>query len=121
MKILLLIPLLLLLACSEAPKQPEPPAPIPMPEPPPAPPAPPTVPNIAILSWDANSEEDLAGYKVYHSVVAGEFKEAPTVLGKVTTLTMSDLARDVIHFFVITAYNETGESKPSNIVSKYIK
>ena len=68
------------------------------------------------LAWDANTEADLAGYKLYRAPAAtGPWTLAQTV-GKVTTTTVTGLA-DGTYFFVLTAFdnktptpNESGHS-----------
>ena len=72
------------------------------------------------LAWDANSETDLAGYKIYVSQESGVYAEGIDV-GNVTTYTVTGLA-DGEYFFVATAYNEAGyESGYSNEVTTDIK
>lgn len=70
------------------------------------------------LTWDANTEPDLAGYKVYTGTNSGNY-DAPVDVGNVTEYTMTDLQDGVFHYFVLTAYdNETPslESDYSNEV-----
>lgn len=69
------------------------------------------------LNWIANSESDLAGYKIYQSTTAGSYSSTSTDVGKVTTkqLTIPD---DGNRYFVVTAYDLSGnESGFSNEVS----
>lgn len=78
----------------------------------------------AILSWDANTEADLAGYKVYQGTVSGVYGP-PTDVGKTATPlapthTFPSLA-DGTYFFAVTAYDTSGnESGFSLEVSKAI-
>ncbi|MDZ4661626.1 MAG: Ig domain-containing protein [Pseudomonadota bacterium] len=74
------------------------------------------------LAWTANTEKDLAGYKVYHSEVSGNFSTgAPVTLGKVIAYTWNNVTRGKTHYFAITAYDNAGnESKMSAQVSKFI-
>jgi hypothetical protein len=68
------------------------------------------------LAWDANSETNLAGYKLHYGSASGQF---PTVVdvGNVLTATVSNLVEGT-YFFVATAYDTEGlESDPSNEVS----
>lgn len=73
------------------------------------------------LVWDANTETDLAGYKVYHSTVSGVYEEADGVdVGNVTTRDLDSLllAEGVNYFFVLTAYDTSqNESDFSDEVS----
>ena len=69
------------------------------------------------LSWDANTESDIAGYKMYYGDASGHYTNTIDV-GKVTTMQVSNLLNGVTYFFVVTAYNTSGlESLPSNEVS----
>ncbi len=79
-------------------------------------------PNGAILAWDANSESDLAGYRVYHGLTQGEYDTSEDVgLTSDPTspqYTLADLTVGEEYFFVVTAYDFYGnESEYSNIVS----
>lgn len=78
--------------------------------------------GTATLNWSANSESDLAGYKIYRGTVSGGYGAPIAVLGStVTTHTMSALQSGTTYFFVITAYDASGnESSYSNEVSKSI-
>ena len=83
------------------------------------------------LEWDANSEADLAGYKVYYKVGSpGEpydgtgavEGDSPVDVGNVTTFTLNDLTEGNTYYFVATAYDtETNESDYSNEVFKQIE
>lgn len=70
------------------------------------------------LTWMANAEPDLAGYKVYERTGAGYGAPLAT-LGKVTTFDCSKTGDGATHFFSITAYDSAGQESPlSNEVSK---
>jgi fibronectin type 3 domain-containing protein len=76
--------------------------------------------NAAKLQWAANSDSDIAGYKVYQGKRAGSYGPSLDVKN-VTTYTVSNLQAGLTHFFAITAYDLSGnESYPSTEVSKYI-
>ena len=69
-----------------------------------------------VLVWDANTESDLAGYKVYYGTSSGTYGSAIDV-GKVTTYTVANLGPGT-YFFAVTAHNTAGlESGYSNEVS----
>ncbi|VAX33570.1 hypothetical protein MNBD_NITROSPIRAE01-1408 [hydrothermal vent metagenome] len=71
----------------------------------------------AILSWDANSESDLSGYKVYFGTSSGSYG-TPTTVGNVTTYTVPDLNTGT-YYFAVTAFDTSGnESGFSTEVSK---
>ena len=64
----------------------------------------------ATLSWDANTESDLAGYKVYMGASSGNY---PTVydVGNVTTYTVGNLVSGTF-YFVVTAYDSDKNVSP---------
>ncbi len=71
----------------------------------------------AVLSWDANTEADLAGYKVYHGTASGDYG-IPIDIGNQTTYTVSGLDLGE-HYFAVSAYDTSGnESGVSTEVSK---
>jgi hypothetical protein len=76
--------------------------------------------NFATLQWAANSESDLAGYKVYQGTTAGSY--GPSIdVKNFTTYTVSNLQAGLTYSFAITAYDLSGnESYPSDEVSIYI-
>lgn len=73
-----------------------------------------------VLNWNVNTESDLAGYKIYQSTISGQYGAPVATLGKVTTstLVLPQLTVDATYFFVITAYdlsgNESGKSAEVN-------
>jgi len=74
----------------------------------------------ATLTWNANTETDLAGYKVYFGTQSGVYG-APVTLGKVTSYTVTNLAKGNTYFFTVTAVDNAGnESKPAPELSKSI-
>jgi fibronectin type 3 domain-containing protein len=78
--------------------------------------------SSATLLWNANTETDLAGYKVYRATASGAYG-APitTITGNVTTYVATALQVGTTYFFVVTAYDNAGnESIVSNEVSKSI-
>jgi len=74
------------------------------------------------LIWNANTESDLAGYKVYRATASGAYS-APiaTLTGNVTNYAAMGLQVGTTYFFVVTAYDNAGnESSVSNEVNKSI-
>jgi fibronectin type 3 domain-containing protein len=63
--------------------------------------------NYLDLAWDANQEEDLAGYRVYYGTSAGEYINFIDV-GDVTTFHLDDLIDGVTYFIALTAYDRAG-------------
>jgi hypothetical protein len=73
-------------------------------------------PTLA-LEWDANSEPDLAGYRLHYGTQSGVYTVTRDV-GMVTEATVSYLSEGVTFFFAVTAYDTFGfESLPSDEVS----
>jgi hypothetical protein len=73
------------------------------------------------LTWTANGEPDLAGYKVYVGMASGTYNApgSPFVAGKVASYTVSNLPKGQTYFFAISAYDSAGnESALSAEVSK---
>lgn len=73
------------------------------------------------LTWTANGEPDLAGYKIYVGTASGTYNVSgsPFVTGKVTSYTVSNLPKGQTYFFAISAYDSAGnESVLSGEVSK---
>jgi hypothetical protein len=99
-----------------------PPTPPPSTPPPSTPPPGPTT-GSATLTWAANGEPDLAGYKVYVGTASGtyNFPGSPFTIGRVSTYTVMNLPLGTTYFFCISAYDSAGnESVLSAEVSKSI-
>lgn len=81
------------------------------------------VPTVT-LTWTAPTTNtdgtpltDLAGYKLYYGKVSGTYTSVITIVGNVTTYTVTGLL-DGTYYFVVTAYDAVGnESAYSNQVS----
>ena len=88
--------------------------------PPPSPPPSPSTGNVT-LTWTANRESDLAGYKIYIGTASGtySFPGSPFEAGTVTRYTVAGLPKGQTYVFAISAYDSTGnESGLSAEVSK---
>jgi hypothetical protein len=80
------------------------------------------------LVWDANSEADLAGYRVYRSTAAGsghqQIGSIPCSGGNAACATFTDtdgLVYATTYYYVVTAVNTSGlESGYSNQVSAFV-
>lgn len=69
------------------------------------------------LVWTANSEADLAGYKVYSSFTSGVYG-APNGTVTAPTAKVSNMQAGKQYFFTVTAYDQSGnESQRSNEVT----
>ncbi len=72
--------------------------------------------GIIILSWDANTESDLAGYKVYSRASTQSTFNRMTTVGRQNKVSVKVDGRRNWYFY-ITAFNTSKlESAPSNIV-----
>ncbi len=72
------------------------------------------------LSWDANSENDLAGYKVYYGTNSRDYQESLYV-GNITAYQIDGLKSDSQYFFAVTAIDLSGnESNFSDESGIYI-
>jgi hypothetical protein len=58
------------------------------------------------VTWAANAETDLAGYKLYVGTTSGVYSRIVDV-GKVTSYVIS-LPKGVTYFFALTAYDNAG-------------
>lgn len=71
------------------------------------------------IGWSANSESDLAGYRVYRGNVSGNTSVEVVDVGNVTTYQWNGLAPGQTHYFTVTAYDTSNnESAKSAEVSK---
>ncbi len=69
------------------------------------------------LEWDANTEEDLAGYRLYDSTESGVYGTIPKAAIPAGTETVTVTVPDGLVYFVLTAFDEAGnESGYSNEV-----
>ena len=73
------------------------------------------------LEWDANSEEDLAGYKIYYGTSSGNYG-TPISVGKISASELSGLTEGTTYYVAITAidtsYNESEKSDEVNGVAQ---
>ncbi|HMS83214.1 MAG TPA: fibronectin type III domain-containing protein [Nitrospira sp.] len=80
--------------------------------------------SSAVLTWRANSETDLAGYKVYRSTIPGKYEQKDAIVmvkANITTHQVTGLQFGKTYYFVVTAFDIAGnESGYSNEVSKSI-
>lgn len=74
----------------------------------------------ATLIWTANTDSDLAGYKVYRGTQSGVY-DTSIAVGNVTTHQVTNLPPNTTYFFSVTALDSAGnESLPSSEVSKSV-
>jgi len=74
----------------------------------------------ATLSWDAENDPAVAGYKLYYGSVPGSYTNSVDT-GKTTSTIVNDLTEGKTYYFASTAYDSAGnQSGYSNEVSKSI-
>ena len=66
----------------------------------------------ATLTWTANAESDLAGYKIYSGTQSGVYG-TPISVGKVTSHILTNLINGTTYFFTVTAYDTAGNESTS--------
>jgi hypothetical protein len=80
---------------------------------------PPPSATTATLAWNPVTDPSVGGYSVHVGTASGLYTRTITV-GNVTSYIVDSLTTGTTYFFAVTAYNSTGESSPSNEVSKSI-
>jgi fibronectin type 3 domain-containing protein len=79
-----------------------------------------TAASNVTFEWDANSENDLAGYRLYQSNRSGVYNQSPisVIPAGTETVVVQDIP-DGTYFWVLTAFDNGGnESNRSNEVTK---
>lgn len=69
------------------------------------------------LSWDANTESNIAGYHVYYGTADAPYSSTLNVNG--TTATVSGLQNSATYTFAVTAYDTTGAESPYSVPVSY--
>ncbi len=67
--------------------------------------------NSVALAWDRSASAEVTGYRVYYGAASGIYTNS-TVVGNVSTNSVSGLAPGAAYFFAITAYNAAGLESP---------
>jgi fibronectin type 3 domain-containing protein len=63
------------------------------------------------LTWDADKEPDIAGYKVYYGTTPGKYGPGIDV-GNVTKYTLEGLVKKQTYYVAIKAYTRPGKESP---------
>jgi hypothetical protein len=84
-----------------------------------------TTAGTATLAWDAVTDPNLQGYRVYYGTFAGIYLQSPgqglPVGNGAATYQVTGLSSGATYYFVVTAYDLQGnESAYSNEVRKVI-
>jgi len=67
------------------------------------------------LDWNANTESDLIGYKIYQSNTSGVYGTTATAtVGTITTWTSGNLV-DGTYYFVLTAVDDSGNESEKSV------
>jgi hypothetical protein len=81
-------------------------------------------PNSATLTWDAVTDPDLGGYRIYYGPVSGTYLQyhgKGIDVGNVTTYTITGLVSERRYYFAVTAFDTSNnESDLSNEIFKDI-
>jgi hypothetical protein len=75
----------------------------------------------ANLAWDPALAAGVQGYRVYYGSAPGTYEQLPgqgVDAGNATSYTVNGLGSGTRYYFVVTAYDGTTESAPSNEVIK---
>ena len=79
--------------------------------------------NNAVLTWDANTDSDLAGYRVYYGTSPGNYQQTKGegIVAFGTSYTITGLASGTTYYFTVTAFDGSGnESDYASEVFKNI-
>ncbi len=83
-----------------------------------------TATTSATLAWDAVSDPNVSGYRVYYGTAPGVYLQQPgqgVAVGKVTTYTIQGLKSGTRYYFAVSAVSTSNvESALSNEVSKLL-
>jgi len=70
------------------------------------------------LQWNANSEADLAGYRVYYGTSPGNYTQSVVVSSAASLKSgtvnyrLKGLIKNQVYFIAVTAFNKSGKESP---------
>src|SRR6266850_4705517 len=69
--------------------------------------------TVVSLAWDANTEPDLAGYRIHYGTSPGSYTlPTITVVGQNNARTITNLQANTTYYFAVTAYDLAGNESP---------
>lgn len=71
------------------------------------------------VSWDPNTESDLAGYKIYFGTASGVYG-APIDVGNNTTYIFNNATEKNTYYIVLTAYDTSGNESAYSVESSIL-
>jgi uncharacterized repeat protein (TIGR01451 family) len=69
---------------------------------------------VVRLTWDANTEADLAGYRVRYGTTSGAAAQGAVDVGNRTACSVLDLDANTTYYFVVHAYDLAGNESPAS-------
>lgn len=80
-----------------------------------------TTSTSAVLIWDANTETDVAGYRVYYGTSPGNYEQAKGggIVASGTNHTVTGLISGLRYYFTVTAFDTSGNE--SNYAAEVYK
>ncbi len=67
----------------------------------------------AVMAWDQNNEPDMAGYRVYRATGPGAYGAPVASLSPLaSSYSATNLQPGTTYYFVVTAYDTTGNESP---------
>src|SRR6267142_834591 len=69
--------------------------------------------TVVSLTWDANSEPDLAGYRIHYGTSPGSYTlPSISAVGQNNARTITNLQANTTYYFAVTAYDLAGNESP---------
>jgi len=62
------------------------------------------------VRWTANSEPDMAGYRIYYGTASGSYQQSVSTAA--TEITLAQLQPDVMYYVAVRAYDNDGNESP---------